>query len=443
ESIARVGRGYTQYVSDLEQMNRKALAMLRNSLNPPISDYKTTWTLESNEESQNKKDVKPCDKIKLKSNSQEPFQDRLYGSKFHTLAARKLIQEIEDGNYYPNHANDKEFIRKKIVDLAKSYNLSSKYTSFIAVETPIIDDHEEAEALIVVEESASPEKCKKIVACQSEDGCIELSDTVCDELDAPKEEIINTIKPKLKNKKVQLPNLPSILGTAINPSYLKKFAPSYKDEWSDKYDKARDKDAEKEFEEYADNYVVDNCVMKVIKHKKGSAVATVRETATPEIGLSKAVFIAVETPIIDDHEEAEALIVVEESASPEKCKKIVACQSEDGCIELSDTVCDELDAPKEEIINTIKPKLKNKKVQLPNLPSILGTAINPSYLKKFAPSYKDEWSDKYDKARDKDAEKEFEEYADNYVVDNCVMKVIKHKKGSAVATVRETATPEI
>ncbi|CAG8596516.1 6627_t:CDS:2, partial [Racocetra fulgida] len=119
ESIARVGKRYTQYVSDLEQINRKALAMLKNSLNPPTLDYEITCTLESNEESQNNDlkvkqvpleipelyigvHVKPCAKIKLNSNSQEPLivQDPLYGSKFHPLAARKLIQEIEDGNYY-------------------------------------------------------------------------------------------------------------------------------------------------------------------------------------------------------------------------------------------------------------------------------------------------------------------------------------------------------
>ncbi|CAG8710557.1 17956_t:CDS:2, partial [Cetraspora pellucida] len=160
ESIVRVGKGYAQYVSDLEQMNRKAMAMLRNSLNPPISDYEITWTIESNEESQKnglnvqqvpskipelyigirliiycilEKGVKPCDQITLNSKFQDPLivpldQPHLQGSKIHTLAARKLIQEIEYGNYYPNHANNKKYIREQIVYLAKSYNLSSKYT---------------------------------------------------------------------------------------------------------------------------------------------------------------------------------------------------------------------------------------------------------------------------------------------------------------------------
>ncbi|CAG8660889.1 1699_t:CDS:2, partial [Cetraspora pellucida] len=43
ESIVRIGKGYAQYVSKLEQMNRKAMIMLRNSLNPPITDYEITW----------------------------------------------------------------------------------------------------------------------------------------------------------------------------------------------------------------------------------------------------------------------------------------------------------------------------------------------------------------------------------------------------------------
>ncbi|CAG8571947.1 9062_t:CDS:10, partial [Racocetra fulgida] len=184
ESIVRVGKGYAQYVSDLEQMNRKAMTMLRNSLNPPISDYEITWTVEPNEESRNsglkvqqvplkipelyigvrsiiycilEKGVKPCDQITLKSKFQVPLivpldQSPLQGSKIHTLATKKLIQEIEYGNYYPNHAKNEEYIRKQIVYLAKSYNLSSKYTS--------IEDHEkkkqEIEKKLVTEKYQIP-----------------------------------------------------------------------------------------------------------------------------------------------------------------------------------------------------------------------------------------------------------------------------------------------
>ncbi|CAG8656088.1 9706_t:CDS:2, partial [Ambispora leptoticha] len=116
ESIARVGKRYTQYVSDLEQINRKALAMLKNSLNPPTLDYEITCTLESNEESQN-------NDLKVKQVPLEipelyigPLivQDPLYGSKFHPLAARKLIQEIEDGNYYLTMQMIKSLFVKKL-----------------------------------------------------------------------------------------------------------------------------------------------------------------------------------------------------------------------------------------------------------------------------------------------------------------------------------------
>ncbi|CAG8541557.1 13515_t:CDS:2 [Gigaspora margarita] len=152
DSIVRAGKGYAKYGSNSELMNRKAVIMLRNSLNPPIADYNITWTNESNEESQCSnikfqqallkipelyvgvrfiaycilaKDVKSCEKTILESESKGPLHILdpipLKGSKLHTLAAKKLIQEIEHGNYYPNN---KEYIREQIVHLAKYYNLS-------------------------------------------------------------------------------------------------------------------------------------------------------------------------------------------------------------------------------------------------------------------------------------------------------------------------------
>ncbi|CAG8766931.1 2432_t:CDS:2, partial [Dentiscutata heterogama] len=158
--------------------------------------YKITWTTESNEEPQNSgikfqqaplkipelyigvrlvvycilaKDVKPCETITLESKSQGPLPNleqikpiSLYGSKFHTLAAKKLIQEFEYGNYYPNHANNKDYVREQIVRLATSYNLSSKYTSFIASEIQGIDNHEKKKQEIF--KKMAIEKYKKIVS---------------------------------------------------------------------------------------------------------------------------------------------------------------------------------------------------------------------------------------------------------------------------------------
>ncbi|RIA95817.1 von Willebrand factor type A domain-containing protein, partial [Glomus cerebriforme] len=65
----------------------------------------------------------------------------LKGSKIHTLAARKLIQNLEDGtSYIHNHPKFRgkpvpaSIIRKQIVTLGKTFNLVSKYTSFLAID---------------------------------------------------------------------------------------------------------------------------------------------------------------------------------------------------------------------------------------------------------------------------------------------------------------------
>ncbi|CAG8561234.1 25093_t:CDS:2, partial [Racocetra persica] len=196
-----------------------------------------------------------------------------------------------------------------------------------------LDDHEKAEALIVVEESASPGKCKKIVSDQKEDGCIELSDT--------------------------------------------KAALKQEDVWKDKYDKARNKNAEKELKEYADNYVVDNCIKKVIKDKKRNAVATVQEPTTPE-----------------------------------KCDDIVSNQKDDGSFEVNETICKEIDIPATE------------------------TGLTISYLNIAAPHHKKQWEDKSKKAHDylskqigdADAEKELLDCTNKFVVDKITDKVIDEKK---------------
>ncbi|CAG8503989.1 29067_t:CDS:10, partial [Racocetra persica] len=361
ESIARVGKGYAQYVSDLEQMNKKAMTMLRNSLNPPISDYEITWTVEPNEESQNsglkvqqvplkipelyigvrsiiycilEKGVKPCDQITLKSKFQDPLivpldQSPLQGSKIHTLATKKLIREIEYGNYYPNHAKNEEYIRKQIVNLAKSYNLSSKYTSFTAVETQSIEDHEkkkqEIEKKLFAEKYQIPkmqnafgekammnEKFKDLER-QKE---VELKKEILgkeNEIERLKKaerkkgigfDTIEIIKTKITYPKTKSPEFSSSLATAINHSYLKDAASKYKDDWVEKYDKARDYlskqigDAEVEIEVFdsVDEYVNDKTTDKVIDEKKRD-----------EIDLKKDEIPKVEEP--------------KAKASQERCKK--------------------------------------------------------------------------------------------------------------------------
>src|ERR1051325_3107596 len=44
ESVARAGKGYAQFVTNNERMDKKVIGMLKNALKPPIKDYKITWT---------------------------------------------------------------------------------------------------------------------------------------------------------------------------------------------------------------------------------------------------------------------------------------------------------------------------------------------------------------------------------------------------------------
>ena len=87
--------------------------------------------------------VEPCKVIALKAVSQDgpmkidiPLDPvTLQGSKIHKLAARKLIQDLDDGKSYL-HKNPKNvgkpipasLVKENIVNLGKTFNLSSKYT---------------------------------------------------------------------------------------------------------------------------------------------------------------------------------------------------------------------------------------------------------------------------------------------------------------------------
>jgi hypothetical protein len=44
ESVARAGKGYAQFVTNDERMDKKVTGMLKNALKPPIKDYNITWT---------------------------------------------------------------------------------------------------------------------------------------------------------------------------------------------------------------------------------------------------------------------------------------------------------------------------------------------------------------------------------------------------------------
>ncbi|KAF0469430.1 vWA-like protein [Gigaspora margarita] len=158
ESVFRAGKGYTQFVTNNERMDKKILGMLKNAIKPPIKNYNINWTNQILEDtllvvtnpvdkptisffSDNstpppntqtifmdmkiqqapflippiypgarfivycilEKGVEPCKEIILSAISQDgpmklsiPLDSvALQGSKIHTLAARKLIQDLE------------------------------------------------------------------------------------------------------------------------------------------------------------------------------------------------------------------------------------------------------------------------------------------------------------------------------------------------------------
>ncbi|PKY51967.1 hypothetical protein RhiirA4_495343 [Rhizophagus irregularis] len=212
ESIARAGKGYAQFVTNDERMDKKVIGMLKNALNPPISkDYNITWTevnlLDEKELDMTpievdkptisfmsddniepppppspppsdiftdikvqqvpyiippiysgvrfivycilEKNIEPCKVITLKATSQDgpmkldiPLDPvTLQGSKIHRLAARKLIQDLNDKRSFihkhPKNANKNipdSLVKEHIVKLVKTFNLVSKYTSFIAID---------------------------------------------------------------------------------------------------------------------------------------------------------------------------------------------------------------------------------------------------------------------------------------------------------------------
>ncbi|CAB5187676.1 unnamed protein product [Rhizophagus irregularis] len=95
-------------------------------------------------------DIEPCKTITLKATSHDdrpmvldiPLDPvTLQGSKIHRLAARKLIQDLDDKKSFI-HKHPKNvgkfipasFVKEHIVKLGKTYNLASKFTSFIAID---------------------------------------------------------------------------------------------------------------------------------------------------------------------------------------------------------------------------------------------------------------------------------------------------------------------
>ncbi|CAG8573367.1 2968_t:CDS:2, partial [Diversispora eburnea] len=193
ESISRAGKGYAQFVTTQERMDKKIIGMLKNAVKPPIKDYKITWIDEKSSTNNDdkpsassfinffkklssdaaitsslkycstpykipilysgvrfiiycflSKEVSPPKHIILEATCDDgpihlevPIDPvTLQGSKIHTLGARKMIQEFEEGSSYlhqimqSNDDNnlDQRIVREQIVDLGKRFSLASRYT---------------------------------------------------------------------------------------------------------------------------------------------------------------------------------------------------------------------------------------------------------------------------------------------------------------------------
>ncbi|UZO00810.1 uncharacterized protein OCT59_011927 [Rhizophagus irregularis] len=157
ESVARAGRGYAQFVTNDERMDRKVIEMLKSALKPPIKDYKITWTntdlLELNDDKSAisfmsdeteslpsikiqqapyiippiytgirfmaycilEKNIEPCKTITLKATSHDD---------------RPMVLDIP----LDPVTLQASFVKEHIVKLGKTYNLASKFTSFIAID---------------------------------------------------------------------------------------------------------------------------------------------------------------------------------------------------------------------------------------------------------------------------------------------------------------------
>ncbi|CAG8502379.1 24218_t:CDS:2, partial [Racocetra persica] len=266
---------------------------------------------------------------------------------------------------------------------------------------------EKEAAFVIAQERVTPEVCNAITSAAYDDGRIELSETLCKELDLPIEEIINTIQKNITNKKLESPKSSSLFSTAINLSYLKNVAYKLEDLWKNEYDKSHeylskqigDADAEKELLEFTDNYVIDICAKKTIKDEKRSAIVYFQISTT-----------------LDKYETA------------------VSKQKDDGSFELSEIICKELEVPIEDIVTTVKSSTPNERLQSPGSDPWWKTALTISYLQVAVPHYKNHWQDKYNKARDylskqicdEDIEKELLKCTNKYVIDRAHDKAIRY-----------------
>ncbi|RUS20106.1 hypothetical protein BC937DRAFT_86338 [Endogone sp. FLAS-F59071] len=205
-ALARVGRGYSQYVGEMEGLESKVVQMLKNALQPPVSDYMIRWAQEekvrplsaslASEKTAVKKVLsffnanmrinqhptseaavpnirqtpqliptilphtrlivycfvapgwKPYKTLLLKGQSNDGLieisvdvEKAAQGSLIHTLAARKMITELQEGTSYLHINNlgddlfpSKNTVRTEIITMGTQFSVASPHTSFVAVD---------------------------------------------------------------------------------------------------------------------------------------------------------------------------------------------------------------------------------------------------------------------------------------------------------------------
>merc|ERR1719300_1154316 len=189
KGMARAGQGTSMFTSQGEQITPKIMQQLKHALQPCIADVKVKWSKEDNfqgsaefqVEIETKKTLfgfgKPKEKAKFNIKNQVPSQippiydgnrlvlykqlDKNYnvgdeitikaktvvgdlehafkvtsdsfieGKSLHQLFARKMIREIEEKNIIDSQNESKALI----MELGLKYNLASKYTSFVGVDS--------------------------------------------------------------------------------------------------------------------------------------------------------------------------------------------------------------------------------------------------------------------------------------------------------------------
>ncbi|CAG8682006.1 9818_t:CDS:2, partial [Funneliformis mosseae] len=274
-----------------------------------------------------------------------------------------------------------------------------------------------------VKSTTTKDDVKTVVSKQKDDGSIEVSETICKQLDAPSEEkIVNTVQKYVTTEKLKDAK-PSWITTSVNISYLKNLADKHEGEWKEKYDKARqylakeinNPQVEEELMKASDKFVVDQSTRKVIKDKKKAAVLAIRS-----------------------------------KTSEETVNTALSTQNDDGSFEIHETITKELDNTSNDLIKKAQSYVKSDKIKPEKRESIFKTAITLGYLNTAMDNPTKELAEKYNKAReylssqigDAKLEEEIIKSSSKVIIDKGSEKVQKQSRIAALEEVKQSTTPE-